>query len=413
MRRSPSEAVGEAVAALAGGGMVVVADEADREDEADLIVPAATVTAEQMAFVVSHTSGIICAPMSEQRAEALRLPPMVAVNTDIQSTAFTVTVDHISTGTGVSAADRAASARALSDSATTPEQLRRPGHLFPLRARDGGVLVRAGHTEAAVDLLGMAGAGDVGVISELVAADGTMLRGDALHDFAAAHDLPVLRIADLIRHRGATERLVHPVATSAMPTAFGDFRAIAYRSVLDGTEHLALVMGDVVAAGRSAAGALVRVHSECLTGDMLSSLRCDCGAQLEGALQAIAAAGAGAVIYLRGQEGRGIGLAHKIRAYALQEQGLDTLDANTAQGLPVDSRSYGIGAQIVEDLGIRRLALITNNPAKYTGLDGHAFQIVSRLHLPTTPTPHNVRYLRTKRDRLGHLLPPTLAPEAT
>ncbi|MFF4595069.1 bifunctional 3,4-dihydroxy-2-butanone-4-phosphate synthase/GTP cyclohydrolase II [Amycolatopsis sp. CA-161197] len=399
---APGEQVQHAVAALAQGRLVVVVDDADRENEGDLVGAARTMTAAQMAFLVRHTTGIVCAPMPGERADALRLRQMVADNTDAHGTAFTVSVDHASAGTGVSAADRTTTVRALADPATKPGELRRPGHVFPLRAREGGVLVRAGHTEAAVDLLAMAGAGDVGVISELVADDGSMLRGAAVEEFAARHDLPVLRIADLVRYRGATERLVEPVASAAMPTAFGDFRAVAYRSVLDGTEHLALVRGDVAAAGQSAAGALVRVHSECLTGDILGSLRCDCGAQLEYALRAIAEEGAGAVIYLRGHEGRGIGLAHKIHAYALQEQGLDTVEANLAQGLPVDSRSYGIGARILTDLGVRRMRLITNNPAKYGGLEGYALDIVGRVRLPVTQTPHNVRYLRTKQERMGH-----------
>ncbi|MEV6895987.1 bifunctional 3,4-dihydroxy-2-butanone-4-phosphate synthase/GTP cyclohydrolase II [Amycolatopsis sp. NPDC051372] len=399
---APGEQVQHAVAALAQGRLVVVVDDADRENEGDLVGAARTMTAEQMAFLVRHTTGIVCAPMPGERADALRLRQMVADNTDAHGTAFTVSVDHLASGTGVSAADRTTTVRALADPATKPGELRRPGHVFPLRAREGGVLVRAGHTEAAVDLLAMAGAGDVGVISELVADDGSMLRGAAVEEFAARFDLPLLRIADLVRYRGATERLVEPVASAAMPTAFGDFRAVAYRSVLDGTEHLALVRGDVAAAGQSAAGALVRVHSECLTGDILGSLRCDCGAQLEYALREIAAEGAGAVIYLRGHEGRGIGLAHKIHAYALQEQGLDTVEANLAQGLPVDSRSYGIGAQILTDLGVRRMRLITNNPAKYGGLEGYALDIVGRVRLPVTQTPHNVRYLRTKQERMGH-----------
>jgi 3,4-dihydroxy 2-butanone 4-phosphate synthase/GTP cyclohydrolase II len=304
--------------------------------------------------------------------------------------------------TGVSAHDRTRTVRALADDATSPDDLRRPGHLFPLQARAGGVLTRAGHTEAAVDLVSLAGAGDVGVISELVADDGSMMRGEQLMEFAAAHDLPVLEIADLVRHRNATESMVERIATSSMPTLFGQFRAVAYRSVVDQTEHLALVMGDVAEAGATDAGALVRVHSECLTGDIIGSLRCDCGEQFEQAMAAIAAEGAGAVIYLRGHEGRGIGLAHKIRAYALQEEGLDTIEANLAQGLPVDSRNYGVGAHILADLGIRRLRLITNNPAKYGGLDGYPLEIVDRVGLPARPTEQNVRYLRTKRDRMGH-----------
>jgi 3,4-dihydroxy 2-butanone 4-phosphate synthase/GTP cyclohydrolase II len=401
-RRSPAEAVQHAVAALAAGRMVIVVDDADREDEGDLVVAAELVTEEQMAFLVRHTTGIVCAPMSAARAQELQLPQMVETNTDGHSTAFTVTVDHIETGTGVSAADRTRTVRALAGPGTRPEQLRRPGHVFPLRARSGGVLVRAGHTEAAVDLTTKAGLSGVGVIGEIVDEDGSMRRGASLEGFAAEHGLPVLAIADLVRYRRATERLVEQVASSQMPTEFGAFRAVAYRSSLDGTEHLALVMGDVAAAGRTSAGALVRVHSECLTGDILGSLRCDCGGQLEQALRAVAAEGCGAVVYLRGHEGRGIGLAHKIRAYALQDQGLDTVDANTVQGLPADSRSYGVGAQILGDLGITRLRLITNNPAKYRGLEGHGLTVVGRVALPVVETPHNVRYLRTKRERMGH-----------
>ncbi|MBW0111849.1 bifunctional 3,4-dihydroxy-2-butanone-4-phosphate synthase/GTP cyclohydrolase II [Pseudonocardia sp. KRD-182] len=395
-------AVQRAVAALAAGRMVVVVDDADREDEGDLVLAAATATAEQVAFVVRHTTRIVCAPMTAERVEALHLPQMVADNTDAHGTAFTVTVDHLDSGTGVSAADRARTLRALADPATRPGELRRPGHVFPLRARAGGVLERAGHTEAAVDLMVLAGQVPVAVIGEIVAPDGSMARSEGLRAFAAEHDLPVLAVADLVRHRRATEQLVEHVATSAMPTVFGDFRAVAYRSAIDGTEHLAIVLGDVAAAGATERGALIRVHSECLTGDILGSLRCDCGAQLEQALRAIADEGCGAVVYLRGHEGRGIGLAHKIRAYALQEEGLDTVDANTAQGLPVDSRSYGTGAQILTDLGVRRIRLITNNPAKYGGLGGHGLEIVGRVALPVTENPHNVRYLRTKRDRMGH-----------
>jgi 3,4-dihydroxy 2-butanone 4-phosphate synthase/GTP cyclohydrolase II len=394
--------VQRAVSALAAGEMIVVTDDADREDEGDLVVAAELVTPEQIAFMVRHTTGILCAPMRGDRADALRLHPMVADNTDNHSTAFTVTVDHHTVGTGVSASDRTRTLRSLAEPATKPEDLRRPGHVFPLRAREGGVLVRAGHTEAAVDLLTLAGRTAVGVISEIVAPGGAMQRGAQLRTFAAEHDLPVMTIADLVRYRRATERIVEHVASSALPTAFGDFRAVAYRSTLDGTEHLALVLGDIAAAGRSERGVLVRVHSECLTGDILGSLRCDCGPQLEQAMTAIAGEGCGAVVYLRGHEGRGIGLAHKIRAYALQEQGLDTVDANTAQGLPVDSRSYGTGAQILADLGIRRLRLITNNPAKYRGLDGYGLEITERVALPTSANPHNLRYLRAKQYRLGH-----------
>ena len=398
-----TESVQRAVAALAGGKMIVVVDDEDRENEGDLIVAADAVTPGQVAFMVRHTTGILCAPMTAERADVLRLPPMVDDNEDAHGTAFTVTVDHCSTGTGVSAVDRCRTLRGLAAPEAAAEHFRRPGHIFPLRARDGGVLVRAGHTEAAVDLLGIAGRPQIGVIGEIVAPDGSMSRGDQLKAFAAEHDLPLLSIADLVRHRRATERLIEHVASASLPTAFGDFTAIAYRSTVDGTEHLAMVYGDVAAASRSGASVLTRVHSECLTGDILGSLRCDCGSQLEYALHAVAEEGCGVVVYLRGHEGRGIGLGHKIRAYALQEQGLDTVDANLAQGLPVDSRSYGTGAQILADLGIRRIRLLTNNPAKYTGLAGYHIDITDRVSLPTVANPHNVRYLRTKQDRMGHL----------
>lgn len=396
-------AVDDAVAAIAAGGFAVVVDDADRENEGDLIGAAGLMNAEQLAFMVRHTTGIICAPMSAERAATLELPQMVTDNTDSHGTAFTVTVDHLDVSTGVSAADRALTLRALADGATTPAELRRPGHVFPLQARDGGVLTRAGHTEAAVDLVRLAGVGEVGVIGEIVAEDGSMRVGQDLIDWAAEHGLPILQIADLVHYRSASQSVVERVAEAAMPTEFGQFRAVAYRSEVDGTEHLALVLGDLAAASRTHQGALVRVHSECLTGDILGSLRCDCGHQLEQALAAVAEEGAGAVVYLRGHEGRGIGLAAKIRAYALQESGLDTVDANTALGQPVDSRSYGVGAAILADLGARRLRLITNNPAKFGGLDGYDLEIVGRVGLPTQTTPYNVRYLRTKRDRMGHV----------
>ncbi|AWK76267.1 bifunctional 3,4-dihydroxy-2-butanone-4-phosphate synthase/GTP cyclohydrolase II (plasmid) [Rhodococcus oxybenzonivorans] len=397
-----TRSVHEAVAAIAAGGMVVVIDDADRENEGDLIVPAATVTTEQAAFMVQHTTGILCAPMTGEHADALQLPQMVASNTDLHGTAFTVTVDHVDSGTGVSATDRARTLRALADPASRPEHFRRPGHIFPLRARDGGVLVRRGHTEAAVDLMTLAGHEPVAVIGEIVAPDGSMRRGEHLRQFAQQYGLPVLAIDDLVRYRRSTERLVTPVASSTMPTEFGNFRAVAYRSTLDGVEHLALVLGDMARASASEQGALVRVHSECLTGDALGSLRCDCGGQLKQATRLVAEEGCGAVVYLRGHEGRGIGLAHKIRAYALQDDGLDTIDANIAQGLPVDARSYGVGVQILRDLGIRRMRLITNNPAKYGGLAGHGIDILGRVALQGAENPHNAQYLRTKRERLGH-----------
>ncbi|MGW8816234.1 bifunctional 3,4-dihydroxy-2-butanone-4-phosphate synthase/GTP cyclohydrolase II [Gordonia terrae] len=407
------DSVARSLTALAAGRMIVVTDDADRENEGDLVVAAEHITTDQMAFLVRHTTGIVCAPMSAERADALQLSPMVVDNTDAHGTAFTVSVDLAGTGTGVSAADRTATVRALADHSLSPSRLSRPGHIFPLRARSGGVLQRGGHTEAAVDLLQMAGLSGVGVISEVVADDGSMRHGEDLKAFAVRHDLPMVAIADLIRYRMATERLVVPVASSTMPTSFGDFRAVAYRNTVDGTEHLALVMGDVAAAGTDGKGVLVRVHSECLTGDILASMRCDCGAQLELALRDIAAAGTGVVVYLRGHEGRGIGLANKIAAYALQDEGLDTVEANTAQGLPADCRSYEVGAQILADLGVRQLRLITNNPAKYEGLSGYGLELLGRVAAPSTPTPHNIRYLRTKSERMGHALLPAFPADHT
>ncbi|OUS96779.1 bifunctional 3,4-dihydroxy-2-butanone-4-phosphate synthase/GTP cyclohydrolase II [Rhodococcus sp. NCIMB 12038] len=398
------ERVQAAVAALAAGRPIVVVDDEDRENEGDLIMAAEYADAESLAFIVRHTTGIVCAPMSAARADELKLPLMVDDNSDVNGTAFTVTVDHASTGTGVSAADRAATLSALADPTTPATSLHRPGHIFPLRARDGGVLVRAGHTEAAVDLTTMAGLSGVGVIGEIVAENGSMRSGDDLLCFARKHDLVVLAIADLVEYRRVTHPIVTAVSSASMPTRAGTFRAVVYRSESDGIEHLVLVRGDVAAAGSAVEGALVRVHSECLTGDTLGSLRCDCGGQLEQALETIADEGCGALVYLRGHEGRGIGLANKIRAYSLQEAGLDTIDANTVQGLPDDSRSYGIGAEILHHLGISRLRLISNNPAKFDGLRNYGLTVVGRVSLPAIETPENVRYLRSKRDRMGHEL---------
>lgn len=396
--------VQDAVETLAAGGMVIVVDDANRENEGDLIVAAEKVTPAQIAFVVRHTTGILCAPMAPEIIDRLCLPQMVADNTDSHGTAFTVSVDHVTCGTGVSATDRTTTFRALADPATRPDDLRRPGHVFPLRARPGGVLERAGHTEAAVDLLNLAGCQPVGLISEIVGDDGAMLQGEALRQFAANHCLPVLAIADLAVYRCAADRQVTETASATMPTEFGEFRAIAFRSALDGAEHLAMVKGDVAAAGGAGAGALVRVHSECLTGDILGSMRCDCGAQLEQALRAVEEAGCGAVVYLRGHEGRGIGLGHKIHAYCLQDGGLDTVEANTALGLPVDSRSYEAAGEILGALGVRRVRLITNNPAKCDGIEAAGIEIVERVALPMAENRHNRRYLRTKRDRMGHFL---------
>ncbi|HEY5103749.1 MAG TPA: bifunctional 3,4-dihydroxy-2-butanone-4-phosphate synthase/GTP cyclohydrolase II [Acidimicrobiales bacterium] len=392
----------EAVAQLRNGGMVVVVDDEDRENEGDLIMAAEDVTPESMAFFLEHTSGVFCVPLESERADELELPLMVVANTEAQRTAFTVTVDfRHGTTTGISAHDRALTVRALVDPATLPNDLNRPGHIFPLRYRRGGVLQRAGHTEATVDLCRMAGKSPAGVLCEIVSADKSdMARLPELEEFASRHQLPIVTIADLIRYRRRHEKLVKRVAQSSLATEFGQFQAHVFESVMDGEQHIALVYGDI----DNVKNLLVRVHSECLTGDALGSLRCDCGPQLHMSLAKIAAEGAGIVVYLRGQEGRGIGLAHKIRAYALQEDGRDTVDANLDQGLPVDSRQYGIGAQILVDLGVTSMRLMTNNPVKYGGLEGFGLDIVERVPLESRPNPFNIEYLRTKRERMGHLL---------
>jgi len=392
----------QALAQLRRGGMVVVVDDEDRENEGDLIMAAEDVTAESMAFFLEYTSGIFCVPLESQRADELDLPLMVVANTEAQRTAFTVSVDfRHGTTTGISAGDRAATGRALIDPETRPNDLNRPGHIFPLRYRSGGVLRRAGHTEATVDLCRMAGKFPAGVLCEVVTADKSdMARLPELQEFADRHGLPIVTIADLIRYRRQNEKLVKRVAEASLPTEWGTFQAHVFESLLDGEQHLAMVYGDI----ENTPNLLVRVHSECLTGDALGSLRCDCGPQLHTALAKVAAEGAGVVVYLRNHEGRGIGLAHKIQAYALQEQGHDTVDANLIQGLPVDSREYGIGAQILVELGVSSMRLLTNNPTKRGGLEGFGLNIVERVPLESRPTSFNIEYLRTKRERMGHLL---------
>jgi 3,4-dihydroxy 2-butanone 4-phosphate synthase/GTP cyclohydrolase II len=399
----PFASIEEAIAAFGRGEIVVVVDDASRENEGDLIMAAQFATSDKLAFFLNHTSGVICIPMTGERLDALELPPMVFENTESNRTAFTVSVDarHGAT-TGISAADRASTIAALVDPATGPQDLARPGHMFPLRYREGGVLKRGGHTEAAVDLARMAGLYPAGVLSEVVSEDKTgMARLPELERFAAAHGLLLISIADLIRYRRQSEKLVRRVVEATrIPTQFGEFSGYIYESLLDGDQHLALVKGAV----QGEENVLVRVHSECLTGDVFGSMRCDCGSQLEAAMELIANAGLGAVVYLRGHEGRGIGIAHKLRAYTLQDQGHDTVDANLELGLPVDSREYGIGAQILVDLGITTMRLLTNNPAKYGGLEGYGLEIVERVALQPVSNPENIAYLRTKQQRLGHLL---------
>jgi 3,4-dihydroxy 2-butanone 4-phosphate synthase/GTP cyclohydrolase II len=401
LRESPFDPIDQAVADIAAGRPVIVADDADRENEGDLIFAAEKVTTELVAFMVRHTSGFICVPMTDEECDRLELPPMYHTNQDRRGTAYTVTVDaREGIGTGISAADRAQTIRLLADPATNAADLARPGHVVPLRARAGGVLRRPGHTEATVDLTRMAGLRPVGVLCELVNDDGTMMRVPDLARFARAHGLTLISIADLIAYRRRTEVQVERVAEARIPLDQGVFRAIGYRSTHDAAEHVALVYGDL----GDGYDVLVRVHSECLTGDVFGSLRCDCGPQLQAALARVAAEGSGVVLYVRGHEGRGIGLMHKLQAYQLQDQGRDTVDANLELGLPADARDYGTGAQILADLGIKTMRLLTNNPAKRAGLEGYGLTVLGREAMPVRAHPENVRYLRTKRDRMGHLL---------
>lgn len=397
----PFTRIENAIAAVERGEIVIVVDDADRENEGDLIMAADKITTDSMAFMIRHTSGVICMPLEGHRLDALQLPLMVANNTESQRTAFTVSVDaRIGTTTGISAADRARTVAALIDPTTTPADLARPGHIFPLRYRDGGVLKRAGHTEAAVDLARLAGCTPAGVLAEVVNDDGSMARMPQLEAFAAEHGLQMISIADLIRFRRHREKLVRRVSEARIPTRHGDFTGYVFESLLDGTEHMAFVRGEV--GGQP--DVLVRVHSECLTGDVFGSLRCDCGRQLDLALERVAAEEQGVVLYLRGHEGRGIGLGHKLRAYTLQDQGRDTVEANVELGFPADSREYGIGSQILVDLGITTMRLMTNNPSKYGGLEGYGLEIVERVPLRAEPTDENIAYLRTKQEKLGHLL---------
>jgi 3,4-dihydroxy 2-butanone 4-phosphate synthase/GTP cyclohydrolase II len=390
----------DAIAAIRGGGMAVVVDDADRENEGDLIMAAEKATPSAIAFIVRHTSGVVCAALTAARLRALHLPLMVADNAESQGTAFTVTVDYrIGTSTGISAADRAATLRALADPRIGADDFARPGHIFPLRARPGGVLERRGHTEAAVDLSRAAGLFPGGVLCEIVDEDGSMARLPSLRVFADRHKLPLVSIADLIAYRRRSEPLVVGVAEARLPTRHGLFKVRVYRDH-SGIEHVALVMGEV----RGTADVLVRVHSECLTGDIFASLRCDCGAQLDAALERIAAEGRGVLVYLRGHEGRGVGLTSKLDAYQLQDQGRDTVEANLDLGLPIDARSYDVGAQILTDLGVTTLRIMSNNPAKFVELEGYDLRIVGRVPLIIAPNRENLAYLRAKQLKLGHNL---------
>jgi 3,4-dihydroxy 2-butanone 4-phosphate synthase/GTP cyclohydrolase II len=398
------DSVEQAIADIAAGKAVVVVDDEDRENEGDLIFAAEKATPELMSFMIRYSSGYVCVPMTAAHLDRLELPLMVSANQERMRTAYTVTVDaREGVSTGISAADRATTCRLLANPATSAYDLTRPGHVNPLRALDGGVLRRAGHTEAAVDLCRLAGLEPVGVICEIVSQkdDHDMARLDELKTFAAEHELAIISIADLIAWRRRTEKQVERVAEAKIPTSHGEFVAVGYESVLDGIDHVALVKGDI----GDGEDVLVRVHSECLTGDVFGSRRCDCGPQLDAALKAVHEAGRGVVLYVRGHEGRGVGLMHKLQAYQLQDTGTDTVDANLALGLPADARDYGTGAQILVDLGIRTMRLLTNNPTKRAGLEGYGLEILGRVPLPVHATPENLRYLQTKRDRMGHDLP--------
>ena len=405
------------------GRGVIVFDDSERENEGDLIYAAEHMTPESMAFVIRHSSGLVCVGMEGERLDELELPPMIEAATDPRGTAFTCSVDlKGATTTGISAADRAVTVRALANPLVIGDQFSKPGHVFPLRARPGGVLQRAGHTEAAVDLCRIAGLQPVGVLAEITNSDGTMARMPDLVTFARRHQMVLLSVGDLVAYRMSRESIVTRTASARVPTVHGTFVANSYRSDVDGVEHVAFVHGDP--AGMS--DVLVRVHSECLTGDVFGSRRCDCGEQLNQALAEIGKAGTGVLVYLRGHEGRGIGLSHKLRAYQLQdEDGLDTVDANLALGLPVDSREYGVGAQILRDVGVTSVRLLTNNPAKFTGLADYGITITERVGIVIPTNQHNVTYLRTKAARLDHQLdeedtpntsrqaPATATPERT
>jgi 3,4-dihydroxy 2-butanone 4-phosphate synthase / GTP cyclohydrolase II len=399
------DSVERAIADIAAGRAVVVVDDEDRENEGDLIFAAARATPELMGFAIRHTSGVVCVSMPAELLDRLQIPLMTPHNRDRMRTQFTVTVDaRDGITTGISAADRAHTARVLADSATEPWEITRPGHVFPLRYHEGGVLVRRGHTEAAVDLARLAGLTEAGVLVEVVNDDGTLKRAPELRAFADDHGLAMISIEDLVRYRHRTEALVQRVAETLLPTRHGEFTAYGYRSTIDDSEHIALAYGDVSDAGAEAP-VLTRVHSECLTGDVFGSQRCDCGPQLDEALERVVDAGRGVVVYLRGHEGRGIGLVAKLQAYALQDGGRDTVDANLDLGLPADARHYGAASQVLRDLGIEDVLLLTNNPEKSDALADFGITVHDRLPLTPRPNPHNLRYLRTKRDRMGHHLP--------
>jgi len=400
VEQSVFSSVNEAAAEFRRGRLVLIVDDEERENEGDLAVAAEKVTPDAINFLATNARGLICVALTEQRCDELQLPPMVEHNTSPNQTAFCVSVEARNrVTTGISAADRAATVQALIDPRTRPEDLLRPGHTFPLRARNGGVLKRAGHTEASVDLATLAGLSPAAVICEVMDTDGSMARLPRLLEIARGHGIPVITVRDLIAHRMRTERIVERMAAPLLPTRYGDFHVYAYRAPVTGEEHIALVIGEITPDEP----VLVRVHSQCLTGDVFASARCDCGAQLETALERIAAEKRGVLLYLL-QEGRGIGLVNKLRAYELQDAGADTVEANQKLGFPADQRDYGIGAQILRDLGVRRMRLMTNNPSKYVALAGYGLEIVERIPLEVPPTEHTRKYLEAKKRKMGHLL---------
>ncbi|SNS12759.1 3,4-dihydroxy 2-butanone 4-phosphate synthase / GTP cyclohydrolase II [Streptosporangium subroseum] len=391
-----------AIADIREGKAIVVVDDENRENEGDIIFAASKATPELLAFTIRHSSGVVCVPMRGEDLDRLGLPLMVHNNKERLRTAYTISVDaRDGVSTGISASDRARTIRTLCDSATEPFELVRPGHVFPLRYREGGVLVRRGHTEAAVDLAVLAGLGSAGVLAEVVNDDGTMMRLPELREFCDLHDLALVSIEQLVEYRRRTERMVTLVAETRLPNQYGMWKAYGYASSLDGGEHLALVYGEL----EDGENVLVRAHSECLTGDVFGSLRCDCGVQLDRAMSTIAAEGRGVIVYLRGHEGRGIGLLAKLKAYGLQDSGSDTVDANLELGLPVDAREFSNAGQILADLGVKSIRLLTNNPAKVRGMDGYGIKVLGREPMPVAMNPYNEKYLRAKRDRLGHDIP--------